>query len=272
MDASVIRKELIARVDTIKVLPTLNAVIDKVLTVLSNDNASFHDLFGVVKYDQAMSSKVIAIANSAYYSRGAQIVNLERAMIAIGLDEIRRIVMCLVFLKEMLSQWNLSNDDLLSLWNHALSVACAAKMLAERTMAEDREKAFTVSILHDIGKIPFYIYGDRYRRLQQEARDGGQDICSLEREQFGIDHAELGYFISTKWRFPDEFSAVIAGHHGRGEGKSALTGIVMAADKFVENPDDESGPESLILREGAGIIEAETKKISGLLGVTPADK
>ena len=41
----------------------------------------------------------------------------------------------------------------------------------------------------------------------------------------------------------------------------------MAADKFVENPDDESGPESLILREGAGIIEAETKKISGFLAL-----
>jgi putative nucleotidyltransferase with HDIG domain len=262
------REKLLATADTLKVLPTLNTIIDEILRILADDNSSFHRLFNVVRYDQAISSKVISIANSAYFGRGSQIVHLERAMVAIGFDEIRRIIMCLVFLKEMLSQWKLSQEDLASLWSHTLSVACAAKFLASKTMAEDREKVFTVSILHDIGKVPLFIYGDRYRQILEKVRTERSDICSLERDAFGIDHTELGHFISVKWRFPQEFSDVIKGHHGSGEDRGPFVNIVTKADKFIENPEAVLGPEGIILREETDRITAETKRIAELLGVS----
>ena len=99
-------------------------------------------------------------------------------MVAIGFDEIKRIVMCLVFLKEMLHQQNFSQTDLLTLWTHTLSVACAAKVLAAKMMSEDREKVFTVSILHDIGKVPFFMEGDLYKKLMDEAKSTGLPICA----------------------------------------------------------------------------------------------
>ncbi|MGA3175404.1 MAG: HDOD domain-containing protein [Syntrophorhabdales bacterium] len=261
------REALLARADKLKVLPTLAPIIDKVLSVAADDNASFRDLSDVLKYDQAISSKIISIANSAYFSRGSQTVSLERAMAAIGLDEVRRIVMCLVFLKEMLGQCELSQGDLASLWRHTLSVACAARTLAEKTLAEDSEKVFTAAILHDVGKVPFLLHGDAYRTVQEEARRTGRDVCSLEREAFGIDHAELGRLVSTKWRFPEEFSAVILGHHGGHGTAGTLVDIVMKADRFTENPQSDIGPEGIILRRESERIKAETKRIAELLGV-----
>ena len=76
------------------------------------------------------------------------------------------------------------------------------KTLAEKTMAEDSEKAFTISILHDAGRIPFFIYGDRYREIQAEAHRTSRDVCFIEREAFDIDHAEPGHFVSVKLSFP----------------------------------------------------------------------
>jgi len=134
-------------------------------------------------------------------------------------------------------------------------------------LTEDREKVFTVSILHDIGKVPLLMYGDRYRELAEEARDKGRDIASLEREAFGIDHQEIGHFMSVKWRFPEEFSEVIKTHHGRLENPTALVDLVMKADRFIDNSPADLGPEAFILREEAGRIEAETKRIGELLGV-----
>ena len=172
------REDLLEKAKALKVLPTLNAIIDEVLRVLGDENSSFSRLLSIVKYDQAISSKVISIANSAYFSRGTRIVDLERAMAAIGFDEMKRIVMCLVFLKEMLHEWKLSQADITALWTHTISVACAAKILATRTMTEDREKVFTVLILHDIGKVPFYMY-EQYHTLKKEARDKRRDIAFL---------------------------------------------------------------------------------------------
>ncbi len=261
------REDLLEKAETLKVLPTLSTIIDEVFRVLADENASFTSLFGVVKYDQAISAKIISIANSAYFSRGTRIVTLDRAMAVIGFDEIRRIIICLVFLKEMLHQWKLSQADLMTLWTHTLSVACAAKMLATRTLAEDGEKVFTVSILHDIGKVPLLMYGGRYRTLTEEARDRGKDIASLEREVFGIDHQELGHFMSMKWRFPEEYSEVIKTHHGRPEDPTALVDLVTKADRFIDNTPEDLGPEGFILSKEADGIKAEIKRVTGLLGV-----
>ncbi len=261
------RRDLLEKAETLKVLPTLNAIIDEVLRVLADENASFNALFGVVRYDHAISAKIISIANSAYFGRGMRIVSLERAMAAIGFDEISRIVMCLVFLKEMLHQWKLSQADLTTLWTHTLSVACAAKILATRTLTEDEAKVFTVSILHDIGKVPLLMYGGRYRKLTEEARDTGKDIASLEREVFGIDHQEIGYFMSVKWRFPEEFSEVIRTHHGGPENPTDLVDIVTKADRFIDNTPADLGPQGFILSKEADRIEAEIKRVTELLGV-----
>jgi len=258
---------LLSKAETLKILPTLNTIIDEVLRVLADENSSFNRLFNVVRYDQAISSKVISIANSAYFGRGFQITNLERAMVAIGFDEIRRIVMCLVFLKEMLHQRNFSQADLMILWTHTLSVACAAKILAAKMMSEDREKVFTVAILHDIGKVPLFMEGDQYRKLMEAARSTGADICSLENQAFAIDHQELGEFMARKWRFPEEFTEVIQQHHGRAETGVPLVDIIAKADRFIENPAADLGAEGIILREEATAIRSETKKIADLLGV-----
>jgi putative nucleotidyltransferase with HDIG domain len=188
-------------------------------------------------------------------------------MVAIGFDEIRRIVMCLVFLKEMLHQWKLSQADLILLWTHTLSVACAAKILAWKMMTEDREKVFTVSILHDIGKVPLLMHGDLYRKVIAEAGATGTDICSLENRTFGIDHQQVGQFMATKWRFPQEFSSVIQKHHGKAATGEPLIDLVAKADRFAENPGADLGTEGIILREEANLIKAETKRVSDLMGV-----
>jgi putative nucleotidyltransferase with HDIG domain len=264
------RDELLARAETGKVLPTLNSVITELFRVMNDRNSSFNQIFNIVKYDQAISSKIISIANSAYYARGCKILNLERAMIVIGLEEVQNIVVCLAFLKEMLQRWKLSQRDLATLWKHSLAVAYAARALSTKTLAEDPEKAFTVSILHDIGKIIFYTFGDEYQRLVLLAPKTGRDLCTLEQETFGIDHQEVGYFMAVKWRFPEEFCAVVREHHGTPDGEDRLLDIVRVADAFIDNPTADLGAEGIILQGEKERILSETARISELLGVADA--
>jgi putative nucleotidyltransferase with HDIG domain len=268
MQTAALRDEVLARAETGKVLPTLNSVITELFRIMHDRNSSFSQVFNIVKYDQAISSKIISIANSAYYARGCKILNLERAMIVIGLEEVQNIIVCLAFLKEMLQRWKLSQHDLADLWRHSLGVACAARALSAKTLAEDPETAFTVSILHDIGKIIFYTYGEEYQKLVLLARRTGRDLCALEKEAFGIDHQEVGYFIAVKWRFPEEFCAVVGGHHGMPQGEDRLLDIVRVADAFMDNPAADLGAEGIILQGEKERILGETKRVSELLGVT----
>jgi putative nucleotidyltransferase with HDIG domain len=267
MHAERLREELLEKAEAVKVLPTLSSIIGELFRVMNDPNSSFKQLFDVVRYDQAISSKIIAIANSAYYSRGNSVGTLERAMIVVGFEEIKNITMCLAFLNEILHQWKLTREDLQNLWSHSVSVSYCARTLADKTMIEEPEKAFTVAILHDLGKALFYSYGDTYRRLILEAAKAEKDICMFEKETFGIDHQEVGYYIATKWRFPEEFVAIIKKHHRAPEGLNSLLDLIKIADRFINNPKADLGPGGMILSKDIEKITNETKRISTLLGV-----
>lgn len=267
MQTELLREELLSKAETMKILPTINTIISELLRIMNDKNSSFNQLFDVVRYDQAISSKVMSIANSAYYSRGYHIVNLQRAMVVIGFEEIKNIVMCLVFLTEILNRWKLTQKDLATLWSHSLTVAYAAKTLSNATMTEDPEKVFTISILHDIGKVIFCMYGDQYRKITEEAQRSSVGLTNLEREKFGIDHQEVGYIMSVKWRFPEEFSEIIRHHHDKPGGENQLLDLVRIADKFVDNPGADLGAQGLILQKEKEKIDGETMRISRLMGV-----
>jgi putative nucleotidyltransferase with HDIG domain len=258
-----LREELIDRAKTLKVMPTLQTIIERLFAILDDKDSSFSDLNEVIKYDQAISSKIISIANSAYYSRGVEIFSLQRAMITMGFEEVKNIVMCLLFVENILKELKLRTEVLLDLWKHSVYVACAARVLAGRILSEDPQKAFTIALLHDIGKIVLYIVADDYNQFVNEAHTKGKLLNRVEKARFGTDHEELGYILSVKWRFPEEFSQIIRYHH---EGKvqeryEPLLRLVRAADRFSTASIQDSDPEAFILlNEKEGIIK-EMQKI-----------
>ncbi|HBA56020.1 MAG TPA: hypothetical protein DCZ04_16635 [Syntrophorhabdus aromaticivorans] len=259
-----LREQLIDRIKTLQILPTLDNVAEKLLVILDDKNSSFHDLNNVIKYDQAISSKVISIANSAYYSRGVEIFSLQRAMITIGYEEVKNIVTCLLFVENILKELKLRSDLLLELWKHSVYVACAARVLAGRIFSEDPQKVFTVALLHDIGKIILYMAVEDYSELVQDTVGKGKSLNKVEMARFGTNHEELGYILSVKWRFPEEFSQVIRCHHEGAvpEKYQPLLRMVRAADRFTTaSIHHNADPETFILlKEREGIMK-EMRKI-----------
>jgi putative nucleotidyltransferase with HDIG domain len=269
METSEIRDNLLDKATTLKVIPTVSNVVDRVLSIISNDDSSFSDLTDVIKYDQSISSKIISIANSAFYSRGVEIFSLQRAMITIGFEEVKKIVMCLVFMNDILKKMKLKGSDLLDLWKHSALVACAARALSRKMLIEDPQKVFTISLLHDIGKTILYMSAENYTGILSEANAKGKPIHLIEKEKFGIDHQEIGYAVGVKWRFPEEFLYVIRYHHETGglEKYSNLLRLVRAAENFAVSSSKDPGPEGFILFNEKAVIMGEMKKIMEFLQI-----
>jgi HD-like signal output (HDOD) protein len=262
------REELLRRADGVGILPMLRNMMTEVFRILADPDSSFKHLYDVVKYDQAISSKIISIANSAYYNRGTPVTSLERGMVMIGFKEVERIIMCLVFMKQIISPWKLAQEDMAAIWGHSLLVAHAAKTLSAEMHTEESKKAFAISIVHDIGKVVFYAHDDRYRSLSDEARRDKHDVCDLERTEYGIDHQEVGHRLSVRWEFPSEFSEAILNHHSPLDGGAPVLDVLRAADAFAygrENILPER--ERTLLQNGKQAIKAETERIRQLVGV-----
>jgi putative nucleotidyltransferase with HDIG domain len=261
------RETLISKASDLKVIPTLNGIMEKVLQVLGNNNSSFNELSQVIQYDQAICSKIISIANSAYYSRGVEVFDLQRAMMTIGFEEVRGITTCLMFVENILKKLKLKEQDLFALWKHSIQVAYGAKILSERLLVEEPPKVYTISLLHDIGKIVFYLCCTDYGEIVKAARVDRKDLAALERETFGTDHQELGYIIATKWKFPDDFAQVIRHHHEShsNNGHSSLFRLVKGSNSFAHAALDAQSPEGFILEKEKGNMDREVEKIMEFL-------
>ena len=63
-------------IDKVKALPTLPVMVHKVLSLVQHEDTSVNDLAKVISYDQAVSSRILKVANSAYYGLMREIATL----------------------------------------------------------------------------------------------------------------------------------------------------------------------------------------------------
>jgi len=204
--------QALAEVDA---LPPVSEVFHKILELTSQENASRADLVRCISLDQAISAKVLQTINSAYFGMGQKVSSLDIAVGLLGNNNVRDIaIICSASasIRRSIVGYGMLADQF---WLHSVTTAFAARLIADKCDAEEREAAFAAGLLHDIGKVVMdhIIRDSQIKMIWDDEKDIFPDYHSMENEIFGFDHCRIGYFISRNWNFPDNLTAVIAFHH-----------------------------------------------------------
>lgn len=219
------RENTLSYAKSLACLPTLDAVSRRLYEVLDEKKITFSRLLEIVQYDPALSSRIISVANSAWHSRGVPVVSLRRAMTVLGLDEVKSVLLCSLFYDGVLKKLGLRKHDFLTLWRHSLIAAFTANALCGEEQKE-AEKAFTAGLFHDIGKVPLQLL---YHYDLENGKLGWDEVCADERQKFETDHQEIGFYMATEWKLPEEYRQVIRLHHEETDGMR-LTELVKKAN------------------------------------------
>jgi putative nucleotidyltransferase with HDIG domain len=201
--------------ERIKALPTLSVVVARVIQVVSNPLTSASDLSNIITVDQALTAKVLRLANSAFYGFPFRIKNITQAVSILGFDTIRNLALTVsvhkIFTGDDRSGQGFSHQEF---WKHAVGVAICSSLLAKKIKYKSPEGAFTAGLLHDIGKSFFEQYmHEEFMEALKNAAEKNITIFDSEREIIGIDHAAVGKIMAEKWNLPHELKAGIASHH-----------------------------------------------------------
>lgn len=200
-------------IDKIKALPTLSVVVAKVINVVSNPMTSAKDLSDIIVVDQALTAKVLRLANSAFYGFPFRIKNVTQAVSILGFDTIRNLALTVSVYKVFTSssETGFSHQEF---WKHCVGSAICANLLAKRIKYKSPEGAFTAGLLHDIGKSFFDQYMNKeYKEALLYVREHNVPIEEAEMKIIGVDHAHVGRLMAEKWNLPVELKAGIASHH-----------------------------------------------------------
>ena len=184
----------------------------KLLPLLGDNQYPTDELAEVVRVDSGLTADILRVCNSAAFGFRVRAQTVHEAIQRLGLREVYTITSKVVA-APILSAG--SHENLLEgvdLWNHSLATAAAASVLAN-AKGFDAEVAFTVGLLHDVGKVRLVqTVGPEYAELIKQSRSG-TPLYALEAQKWRIDHAVIGGQLFKKWLFPDNMRDALLLHH-----------------------------------------------------------
>lgn len=194
-------------------LPSLPHVLVDMLDACQGNHASFQNISTIISRDAAIAARVISLANSSFYNHGTQINTLERALLVLGTDTIKTIVIT-ASVQQFFSGFNTEHTHFLKqFWKRSLSCALIAKSLAILTSYPNPEEAYLTGLLHNIGELVLETnYSDQFVQLTQNQADEFERIKS-EKEIFSVDHASAGAWLAKEWGLSDFAIDAIEFHH-----------------------------------------------------------
>ncbi len=213
MEKDAVLKKIYSKIDEI---PTLPAVIPKLLSLMESDKTNASDIADLISNDPALASKILKVANSAYYGFSQQISNLKLAMPLLGNNMVKSLSLSIGVIRNLPSGRKSPNFSEKGLWIHSLAVAELMQELGRRYGKRDsNEYLFIIGLLHDIGKVVLnQFFGEVFQMALEEVNN--QEVVGLhiaERRLIGFDHGEVGAILLKRWNFPDVISRSIAAHH-----------------------------------------------------------
>jgi putative nucleotidyltransferase with HDIG domain len=216
------------------------------------------EIEAVIQFDQAIAAKVLALSRSAYYARRYAIGSLREAIVALGDQQLTRVVMtaCAArYFESEISGYELREGQL---WEHAVATAMLAETAARRLGEKKVLTVYTAGLLHDIGKavLSFYVKTYLDAILVRMSRKN-LSLLDAERDTLGVDHQQLGQMLAERWRFPPEVTAGIGYHHCPDKAKAHqdVAAAVYVANRTAIAMGHGCGMESLVESYEDGIFK-----------------
>ena len=255
---------------TMQNLPAMPQVITKAQRIMADPNSSLKDLANIAKTDQAIVAKALRMANSAYYGLRGKVSSIEHFSVMLGHKGFGELVTMSAASKLLGGRLKGYGVDAGALWRHSLVVAFGARIIANRTVPDLANDAFTAGIIHDVGKLILdQSIFERKDEFEDLFREGQRTLVEAEKEILGFDHAEMASDMCKRWRFPPSLAIPIKFHHSPSlSGGNQLAYTLNIADSMALMSDVEVDVDDMLDRlddTAAGFLGLQYEDVSDIM-------
>lgn len=194
-------------------LPSLPHVLVDMLQACQEHKVSFQELAAIISRDAAIAARVVSLANSSFFSRGTKVSSLERALLVLGTDTIKTLVIT-ASIQQFFSSFSSQHSSFLkTFWRRSLSCAMLSKSFAILTSYPNPEEAYLAGLLHNIGELVLETnYTKQFTTLCQDYNEENER-SQHEKQTFTINHAEVGAWLVKEWGLSNFTADAIEFHH-----------------------------------------------------------
>ncbi len=238
-------------------VPPFPKVAQRVLELVENPAVTARQLAEVIQYDQVITANVLKICNASYFGLPRKVSSLDEALVLLGQDALKDMMIASSSARFYQGQvgagYMLEEGDL---WKHSVATAIMAKLLVVHIKDVDPGVAFTVGLLHDIGKRFLSAFvADDFKNIMGRVVRENIPFEQAEKDALGATHAEIGALILKKWEFPSEMIMAVKQHHNHDAlQQDSLTALIALSNALVVSMGIGAGANGLATRlQGDGV-------------------
>lgn len=227
-------------------LPTIPAVVQELITSFGRADLDTYTLARKISQDPGLAAKVLRMANSVFYSLPRQVGSIQGAVVVLGINAVRSLVIAVGFI----NAFPVSGQgvfDRREFWKRSLRVGTYAKALAGPFKLE-QEMAFTAGLFHNIGQVVLDVcLHDQFAAILEDMRSSGRDLIEVEQSVLGFDHATVGAEVARRWHFPCTIEHVIRYNRYLDAAElEPITALVHLASLLVGAIEDGTGEQDMV--------------------------
>ncbi|ODS22865.1 hypothetical protein AB835_11945 [Candidatus Endobugula sertula] len=225
-------------------MPNIPKVVQELIESFGNEHVNSNEIARKLNKDQAMTAKVLRMANSAKYGGHRKIGSVNDAVVLLGFNALRTMVLA----SGLTSAFPTPDGfDIKEFWIKSFSIANISKWISKHVPDTDPEVAFTCGMIHDIGGLLTYILVNEEAQKIGRVVAKGANRIEMEDSRLGFNFTEAGAELAHRWKFPEEIVDGIKHQlspQPEGGDYKVLAGIVYIAKYLYEN--SEANDENLL--------------------------
>ncbi len=188
--------------DKLKQLPTMPALLHELMQDFANENTKIEDISKKITMDQSISARVLKMANSVVYRRGAEVTSIDQAVIRLGFKQVSSLVVATALNNSFKTPKSFDKNKF---WIDTFKVATIAKEIAKVSPKIDPDTAFTCALIHNIGELLIQQCFPTEADLINAAVAKGESKIDAQREMLGYDYSQVGAELVRRWKLPEFF-------------------------------------------------------------------
>lgn len=171
----------------------------RVLAVLDGPRVDMDKVTETLAIDPAVVATLLRVVNSAAFGVRDEIRTVKQAVVTLGLDKLRSLVISVGLLQKYRK---VPVSVTANFWQHSLKTAQWCKELGPHFGVADPEELFLCGLLHNIGELVVHQSFQAQQRQVAEQVKSGKSLKAAELDIMGCTRSDIGGYLFRMWKLP----------------------------------------------------------------------
>ena len=232
------RKTVEARLELCPSLPSLSSINKALQGLLFAEQRFSTQISEIIRRDPSLTSRLLRLVNSVYYGLTTPVNSIEEAVFYLGIRQIRQLTTVTPIIEDFQKLSGKCAFPWREFWQHCIGTAILTREIYSAVSSPADESDYVAGLVHDVGKIVMaWSFPEHFAEVHRQALLARRDLCDIENDVLGIDHAELGALYLERHHLPELMVKAARFHHRPSEAGDAapVVASVQLADLLMRN-------------------------------------